>query len=49
VSAPLVLLHGWGLTPGVWAPLSPLLEGCPLLTPALPGHADAPAAPAATL
>ncbi|MDB5814850.1 MAG: hypothetical protein JWN23_1967 [Rhodocyclales bacterium] len=26
MTAPLVLLHGWGLTPGVWAPLQAQLE-----------------------
>lgn len=46
MSRPLVLLHGWGLTPAVW---QPLLEALPqtlldVSTPALPGHAQAPAA-----
>lgn len=45
MSRPLVLLHGWGLTPVVW---QPLLEALPqtldVSTPALPGHAQAPVA-----
>ena len=42
---PVVLLHGWGLTPRVWdalrAALPPALT---VLAPALPGHGDAPPA-----
>lgn len=42
MSLPLVLLHGWGLTPAVWQPLT---RGLPaalaVRTPALPGHAGA--------
>ncbi|MCK0512762.1 alpha/beta fold hydrolase [Aromatoleum buckelii] len=35
----LVLLHGWGLGPQVWAPLMPHLPaGLCVRTPALPGH-----------
>ncbi|ATE62614.1 alpha/beta fold hydrolase [Thauera sinica] len=46
MSLPLVLLHGWGLTPAVWRPLVQALPAMPdLRTPALPGHAGAPAAP----
>ncbi|MBS0513402.1 MAG: alpha/beta fold hydrolase [Proteobacteria bacterium] len=45
MSRPLVLLHGWGLTPAVW---QPLLDALPktldVHTPALPGHAQATAA-----
>lgn len=45
MSRPLVLLHGWGLTPAVW---QPLLEALPqtldVSTPTLPGHAQAPVA-----
>lgn len=41
-ASPLVLLHGWGLTPGVWAPLVDTLgASLDLHAPALPGHADA--------
>lgn len=40
----LVLLHGWGLSPAVWAPLAPLWPAdFEILTPALPGHGGAPA------
>ncbi|HJV27781.1 MAG TPA: alpha/beta fold hydrolase [Aromatoleum sp.] len=36
---PLVLLHGWGLTPAVWRNFLPALpSGLDLHTPALPGH-----------
>jgi pimeloyl-[acyl-carrier protein] methyl ester esterase len=39
---PLVLLHGWGMTPAVWHPLIAALDRAPadadLYTPALPGH-----------
>lgn len=45
--APLVLLHGWGLGPAVWAPLMDCLPADrPVFAPPLPGHAGAP--PAAT-
>ncbi|KAA3655366.1 MAG: alpha/beta fold hydrolase [Proteobacteria bacterium] len=38
---PLVLLHGWGLTPAVWQPLRAQLDPAwPCTAPALPGHAD---------
>ncbi|TVO53925.1 alpha/beta fold hydrolase [Denitromonas halophila] len=48
---PLVLLHGWGLTPSVWQPLRAQLDPTwPCFTPALPGHADtAPTPEDATL
>lgn len=40
----LVLLHGWGLGPQVWAPLTPHLPtGLRVRTPALPGHGGPPA------
>jgi pimeloyl-[acyl-carrier protein] methyl ester esterase len=45
----IVLLHGWGLTPAVWAPMRSLLGGRRSSAPALPGHAGAAAANAATL
>ena len=46
MNLPLVLLHGWGLTPQVWAPLRAQLSAArDVATPPLPGHADA--APAA--
>ena len=49
MSAPLVLLHGWGLTPAVWQPLRTALAAPrEIHAPALPGHGGAPAA-AATL
>ena len=38
---PLVLLHGWAMSPAVWAPLRALLGDRPVLAPALPGHAGA--------
>lgn len=42
---PLVLLHGWGMSPRVWAPLRAALEArFDIHAPALPGHADAPMA-----
>lgn len=45
MSLPLVLLHGWGLTPDIWQPLvASLGQGQTVLTPALPGHAQAAAA-----
>lgn len=34
MNAPIVLLHGWGLTPGIWAPLQAELEASSL-APAL--------------
>lgn len=37
-SAPLVLLHGWAMSPAAWAPLQAQLGALPTLTPALPGH-----------
>lgn len=40
----LVLLHGWGLSHRVWAPLVAALSPRPVLTPDLPGHGDAPSA-----
>ncbi len=43
---PLVLLHGWGLTPAVWQPLRAQLDpswDCRAL--ALPGHAESANAP----
>lgn len=37
--APIVMLHGWGLTPAVWSDFaSTLSESRQVLTPALPGH-----------
>lgn len=46
MSAPLVLLHGWGLTPQVWNPLhAHLPPELAVYAPALPGHGEA--APAA--
>ena len=49
MSAPLVLLHGWGLTPAVWQPLCAALDTArEVHAPALPGHGGAPAT-AATL
>jgi len=42
---PLVLLHGWAMTPAVWRPLRQSLPaGAIVRTPALPGHDGAPAA-----
>lgn len=47
---PLVLLHGWGLDPRVWAGLREALPSrIRILAPALPGHGDALPAPAADL
>ena len=51
---PLVLLHGWGLSPTVWDALRNELRAgldpaTPVLTPALPGHAGAAATASATL
>ena len=45
MSAPLVLLHGWGLSSAVWAPLTTQLSSdLTIHTPDLPGHGAAPAA-----
>ncbi len=45
MSAPLVLLHGWGLSSAVWAPLTAQLSSdLTIFTPDLPGHGTAPAA-----
>lgn len=45
MNAPLVFLHGWGLSSAVWAPLlAELKTGRTLLTPDLPGHGTAKAA-----
>jgi len=42
--SPLVLLHGWALTPAVWASFAHALPATlEVRTPALPGHALAPA------
>ncbi|WP_114649619.1 alpha/beta fold hydrolase [Pseudothauera hydrothermalis] len=51
MSPPLVLLHGWGLSARVWAPLCAELEASDLAicAPDLPGHGAAPAAGSATL
>ncbi len=38
-SPPLVLLHGWAMSPLAWAPVQALLGAVPSLAPALPGHA----------
>lgn len=48
-AAGIVLLHGWGMTPAVWAPMRSLLGGRRSSALALPGHAGAAAANAATL
>lgn len=45
----LVLLHGWAMTPSVWAPLRPMLGGRHCIAPPLPGHAGAPAASGADI
>lgn len=47
MSAPLVLLHGWGLTPRVWAPLRERFSASlSVHAPPLPGHGEAaPAGP----
>jgi pimeloyl-[acyl-carrier protein] methyl ester esterase len=45
MSAPLVLLHGWGMVPAVFDPLIAHLPGIDCLAPPLPGHAGAPTAP----
>lgn len=44
-----VLLHGWGMTPAVWAPIQSMLGGRSSVAPALPGHAGAAPAPAAEI
>ena len=50
MSTPLVLLHGWGLSAGVWTPVVRALPPtASVLTPDLPGHGAAPAAPHADL
>jgi pimeloyl-[acyl-carrier protein] methyl ester esterase len=47
---PLVLLHGWGLSPRVWAGLRDALpEGLVVHAPELPGHGAAAPAATATL
>jgi pimeloyl-[acyl-carrier protein] methyl ester esterase len=46
-AAAIVLLHGWGMTPAVWAPIQSLLGARRSVALALPGHAGAAAAPAA--
>lgn len=43
-AAPLVLLHGWAMTPAVWDGLRARLAGAMLHTPPLPGHGAAAAA-----
>lgn len=50
MTAPLVLLHGWGMRPGVWQDFVAALAGAPpCLAPALPGHGDTPAPDSADL
>jgi pimeloyl-[acyl-carrier protein] methyl ester esterase len=45
MSPPIVLLHGWGLSSAVWAPLTAQLSPQLVLhAPDLPGHGDAPVA-----
>ncbi len=46
-AADMVLLHGWGMTPAVWAPVQSLLGGRRSSALALPGHAGAAPAPTA--
>jgi len=48
-AADIVLLHGWGMTPAVWAPIQSLLGGRRSSALALPGHAGAAPALAAEL
>ena len=43
MSARWLLVHGWGFTPAIWSRMPPLPGG--MRRVALPGHADAPAAP----
>lgn len=43
--APLVLLHGWGMTPGIWNELRARFSSAvDVLAPALPGHGGGPSA-----
>jgi pimeloyl-ACP methyl ester carboxylesterase len=45
--APLLLLHGWGASGDLWAPvLGPLQEGRRLIVPDLPGFGKTPSPPA---
>ncbi len=37
---PLVLLHGWAMSPAVWAELGSLICSTQIITPVLPGHAE---------
>lgn len=46
--SPLVLLHGWGLSSQIWAPLRPYLTGT-VIAPDLPGHGQATDAPGPAL
>lgn len=46
--APLVLLHGWGMSPRIWNGLRICLSPRIVATPALPGH-DGTASPGSTL
>lgn len=46
---PLVLLHGWAMTPAVWDGLRAALPGTALRTPPLPGHGTGAPAAAASL
>lgn len=41
IRPPLVLLHGWAMSPAVWAELGGLIRSTTIITPALPGHAPA--------
>lgn len=45
-TADIVLLHGWGMTPAVWAPIESLLGERRSVALPLPGHAGAAPAPA---
>ena len=50
MSAPLILIGGWGLTPAIWAPLLAALgERIDTRALALPGHDSTGVQPAATL
>ncbi|MBI1907399.1 MAG: alpha/beta fold hydrolase [Rhodocyclales bacterium] len=50
MSTPLVLLHGWGLSARVWTPVMQALPThMTVVTPDLPGHGAAPAAPRGSL